>query len=209
MTEYTLVTGNKRFSSWSMRPWLAMKASGVPFREITVRLREPDSKQNILKYSPSGQVPLLLIDQRPVWDSLAICETLAELFPEAKLWPENAALRSHARSLCAEMHSGFAALRQKHQMDLLARIPSTPDDDVKVHIARIEQLWREARALPGRSKGDYLYGAFTIADAYYAPVVTRFVTYGFDVAADTKAYMDVIWQHPHFAQWYAEAEKEP
>jgi len=208
MTEYTLVIGNKNFSSWSLRPWLVLKATGTPFKEITVKLRTPETRQNALKYSPSGQVPVLLTGTMKIWDSMAICETLAELFPEVRLWPSDSHARAHARSICAEMHSGFAALRSKHSMDMTARTPQTPDDDVKAHIERIEHIWREARHINGRGKGDFLYGKFGIADAFYAPVVSRFVTYGFAVAQDTKAYMDTIWNYPAFAQWYAEAEKE-
>ncbi len=208
MTDYTLVIGNKNFSSWSMRPWLVMKATSAKFTEVNVKLRLPESKANILKYSPSGQVPALLFGTTTVWDSLAICETLAEHFPAANLWPADASARTHARSMCAEMHSGFAALRQKHQVDMTARTPKPMDDDVKEIVTRIEQLWREARKHPGRGKGDYLYGTFTIADAFYAPVVSRFVTYDIPVAKDTREYMDVIWKHPAFVEWYKAAEKE-
>lgn len=208
MTDYTLVIGNKNFSSWSLRPWLAMKATGAPFTEVNIALRTPESKENILKYSPSGQVPALIIGQHVVWDSLAICETLAEHFPDSRLWPADAVARAHARSLCAEMHSGFAALRQKHAMDMTARTPKAMDDDVKTCVARIEQLWREARKHNGRGKGDYLYGRFGIADAFYAPVVSRFVTYDIPVASDTRAYMDVILGHPAYVEWYQAAEKE-
>lgn len=208
MTNYTLVIGNKNFSSWSMRPWLAMKATGAPFTEINVKLRTPKSKAEILKYSPSGQVPALIFDNCAVWDSLAICETLAEHFPAAHLWPSNAAARAHARSLCAEMHSGFAALRQKHPMDMTARTPKPLDDDVRDIVTRIEHLWREAHKHPGRGKGEYLYGTFSIADAFYAPVVSRFVTYDIPVAKDSRDYMGVIWNHPAFQQWYKAAEKE-
>lgn len=208
MTDYTLVIGNKNFSSWSMRPWLVMKATGAKFTEINVKLRTPESKADILKHSPSGQVPALKFGGTTVWDSLAICETLAEHFPNANLWPTDAAARAHARSICAEMHSGFAALRQKHQVDMTARTPKPMDDDVKEIVTRIQQLWREARAHSGRGKGNYLYGAFSIADAFYAPVVSRFVTYDIPVAKDTREYMDVIWNHPAFAEWYKAAEKE-
>lgn len=208
MSELTLVIGNKNFSSWSLRAWLALKATGEPFREIMVRLREPDSKQNILKYSPSGQVPLLLIGKNPVWDSLAIGETLAEMFPDAHLLPRDAHARMHVRSICAEMHAGFAALRSRHPVDMRARIPSQPNDEVKAIITRIEHIWREAKALPGRGKGEFLLGEFGLADAFYAPVVSRFVTYGFNVADDTREYMAAIWSHPHFVEWYQAAEKE-
>lgn len=208
MTDYTLVIGNKNFSSWSMRPWLVMKAAGAPFTEINVKLRTPESKENILKYSPSGQVPVLKFGEVTVWDSLAICETLAEHFPAANLWPADSTARAHARSMCTEMHSGFAALRQKHPVDMTARTPKPVDDDVKDIVTRIEQLWREARSHNGRSKGNYLYGAFTIADAFYAPVVSRFVTYDIPVAKDTREYMDVIWNHPAFQEWYKAAESE-
>lgn len=207
--EYTLVIGNKNYSSWSLRAWLAMKATGAAFREVMISLRQPDTRQQALTYSPSGKVPVLITGKMTVWDSLAIGETLAEWFPDAGLWPSDSHTRAHARAICAEMHSGFMPLRSKHPMAMRERTPQTPDEDVAEIIARIEHLWREARALPGRSAGEFLYGGFSLADAFYAPVVSRFVTYGFPVSDDSRRYMEAVWHHPDFADWYSAAEREP
>ncbi len=209
MTSYTIVIGNKNYSSWSMRAWLALKATGVSFKEVNIVLRQKDSKQNILQYSPSGSVPMLFIDNRPVWDSLAIAETLAEQFPDAKLWPTETAARMHARSASAEMHSSFQALRSKHPMEMSKREIMRPDADVHLDINRIEQIWREARGQFGISAGGpFLYGNFTIADAMYAPVVSRFITYGFTLSDTSKHYMDAIVNLPIFQEWYQAALKE-
>jgi len=209
MASYTLVIGNKNYSSWSLRAWLMLKATSADFKEILIRLHQENSKQEILRYSPSGSVPVLLIDDRPVWDTLAIGETLNELFPEAKLWPANALARAHARSISAEMHSGFQALRMKHAMDIRRRETVTPDADVQAIVDRIEQLWKDARDNFGRGKDNFLYGNFTIADAMYAPVVSRFATHGFNVSDASKDYMDVIQALPAFREWVEAALQEP
>jgi glutathione S-transferase len=203
----TLVIGNKNYSSWSMRAWLALKATGADFTEILIPLRQVNTKQDILRYSPSGLVPVLLADGRPIWDSLAIGEYLAQQFPAARLWPRDALLRAHARSASAEMHAGFTALRGKRPMNMKKRETLPDDADVTRDVARIEQIWDEARSLTGR--GDFLYGDFTLADVMYAPVVSRFVTYGIAVGKENKAYMDRIWNLPAFQEWYEAALKEP
>ncbi len=207
MASYSLVIGNKNFSSWSMRPWLAMKATGYPFEEIQIALRRENSKAEILRYSPSGKVPVLLVDGVPVWDSLAISMTLAEHFPQARLWPQDATARAHCRSITAEMHSGFMALRTQHAMDMTKREVIPPSAEAQGDIDRITQLWADARKQFGQT-GDFLFGHFTIADAMYAPVVSRFVTYGFTVGKDAQRYMDTIWNMPAFQEWYAGAVRE-
>ena len=174
MAELTLVIGNKQFSSWSLRPWLALKQLGLPFREVLVLLRRPETKAEILKYSPSGKVPYLIDGSLGVWDSLAIIEYLNELKPEARLWPADRAARAFARSISAEMHSGFAALRQHLGMDL-KRTPAKGEwpSEAAADIERVQAIWAEARARHGKG-GPFLFGAFTAADAMYAPVVNRF-----------------------------------
>jgi glutathione S-transferase len=174
---YRLVIGNKNWSSWSLRPWLAMRRAGLPFDEINVRLRLPDSKAEILRHSPSGMVPTLIDGDLAIWDSLAILEYLAERHPEAELWPRDRAARAIARSAAAEMHSGFMPLRQHCSMELLARSSqATLAPEVAANVERIVVLWRECRAKFGQ-KGPFLFGRFSNADAMYAPVAARFRTY--------------------------------
>jgi glutathione S-transferase len=207
MPAYTLVIGNKNYSSWSMRPWLALKATGKAFKEVVIVLDQKNSKQEILKYSPSGSVPVLLIDNTPIWDSLSICEALAELHPEANLWPTDREAKAHARSICAEMHSSFLDLRKQCPMDMKKRAPVTPSPEVKAQLTRIEQIWENARAKYGKG-GNFLFGHFTIADAFYAPVVSRFITYGFPASKENQKYMDTISSMPHFKEWYNAALEE-
>ena len=174
---YRLVIGNKNWSSWSLRPWLAMRRLGLPFEEINVRLRQADSKAAILKYSPSGLVPLLLDGDLAIWDSLAILEYLAEQHPDKHLWPADRQARALARSVSAEMHSGFAPLRQACSMEILADNPLEPvPETVETDIRRIIALWRECRSRFGAG-GPFLFGEFSAADAMYAPVASRFRTY--------------------------------
>ena len=208
---YTLFVGSKNFSSWSLRPWLAIKMAKVPFEEVVIPLRKPETKAQIGPHSPSGKVPALLIDDQgrreTVWDSLAICETLAERHPRAKLWPKSAAMRAEARSICAEMHSGFQALRNALSMEIAARHP-TPDLDTatKADIDRIVAIW--TAALARKAKGGFLYGPFTIADAFYAPVATRFMTYGIPLPAAAKAYVKRIMALPAMKEWEKAAKAE-
>ena len=192
MTAYTLILGTKNWSSWSLRPYLAMRATGAPFEEIAVRLHEADSKEHILKHSPAGKVPVLKIEEsgrvHTVWDSLAICETLAERHPEAKLWPDNAERRALARSYAAEMHSGFPDLREQLTMEFARTLP-TPAlrDTTKAQIARIIEAWTRALSEYSDANG-FLFGRFSVVDCMYAPVVSRFLTYGITLPHIVKAY---------------------
>jgi glutathione S-transferase len=199
----TLVIGNKNYSSWSMRPWLAFRANNIPFEEVFIPLYtdNPADKQRILSFSRAGKVPALIDGDITVWDSLAIIEYLAERFPEAKLWPEDRAMRAHARSISAEMHSGFMALRNECGMNLHRPVGAVAlSADAKANIARVEEVWRDCRQRYARS-GPFLFGAFTGADAMYAPVVHRFRTYAIDVGAEAKAYMETMMALPAFREW--------
>jgi glutathione S-transferase len=205
----TLVIGNKNYSSWSLRPWIAMKAAAIPFDEVVIPLYVEGSKEKILQYSPAGKVPVLIDGDTLVWESLAILEHLSDRFPAAGLWPSSQAARSLARSVSAEMHAGFQALRQHCTMNLwLPPRPREMPPEVLADMRRIETIWREARARYGRS-GPFLFGAYGAADAMYAPVVARFHVYGLPVAADTRAYMDAVMALPAWVEWTAAAMQEP
>jgi glutathione S-transferase len=212
MARYTLILGTKDWSSWSLRPYLAMRATGAAFEEIMVPLRRGDSRDRIVKYSRSGKLPALKIEEdgktTTVWDSLAICETLAERHPEARLWPEDRATRAEARSYAAEMHSGFAAMRSNLSMDFVRRLP-TPnlDDDTKADVARVIEAWTHALEHHGNEEG-FLFGRFSIADAMYAPVVSRFVTYGIDVPPIVRGYIDRMFALPAMKDWGNAAQME-
>jgi len=200
-----LVIGTKRFSSWSLRPWLALKATGAPFEEVEIALRQPGTKAEILKWSAAGKVPVLIDDGLLVWDSLAICEYLAERFPAAGLWPDERSARAVARSVAAEMHAGFPVLRQQCPMDvLLDEALAEPGPDLLAEIARIDALWSECRSRFG-ADGPFLFGRFTIADAMYAPVVTRFATYHLPLGPVAAAYRDAVLAWPGLADWIAAA----
>jgi glutathione S-transferase len=192
-----------------MRPWLVLRAFGIPFEEIVIPLRLPESKARVLEYSPSGKVPALIDGDQTVWESMAIVETIAEAYPQKAIWPKDRLARMHARSISNEMHSGFQPLRQTCPMHLGARY-QTPDmtEGVTANVDRIEAIWAEARGRFGAG-GPYLYGAFSAADAMYAPVVTRFDTYSIAVSAETRRYMDCILRHPDVVAWRDEALKEP
>ena len=204
--ETVLVIGDKAWSSWSLRPWLAAKVAEVPFREVHVRLRQPDTAEEIARHSPSGRVPVLKRGSVTIWDSLAICEYLAEIAPQARLWPEDANARAVARSVSAEMHSGFHALRKEFPMDFHARIDGrAPSDQAQADIARITAVWREVRHDFG-ANGPFLFGAFTIADAMYAPVATRFRTYSIDLArfgddGTAADYAQTLLAMPEMQEW--------
>lgn len=210
---YRLVVGDKNWSSWSLRPWLALARSGVAFEEINIRLRRPQSKADILKHSPSGLVPTLIDGDLAVWDSLAILEYLAERHPEAKLWPQEADVRAIARCVAAEMHSGFVALRQHCPMDLLARNPQTSlPPEVETNVRRIIDVWKDCRARFGGG-GPFLFSAFSAADAMYAPVCSRFRTYLGDLGTygddgTAQAYVETIFAMPEMARWAEEARAE-
>ncbi len=205
-----LIIGNKLYSSWSLRPWLLMKALGVPFKETVIPLSQPDTKRNILEHSPSGKVPLLIDGPVRVWESLAIAEYLADKEPSAGVWPKDAAARAHARAASSEMHAGFQAIRQACPMNLARQFKPRAkwSPEVADNVQRIEALWSEARAQFGKA-GPFLYGAFSAADAMFAPVVTRFDTYQHAVKPETRAYMGMILQHPAYVQWRDEALLEP
>lgn len=197
-----LVIGNKNYSSWSMRPWLALRANDIPFEEVLVSLYSGEAdKQRILDFSRSGKVPILVDGNVTVWDSLAIIEHIAERFPEKRLWPEHPAHRAHARSVSAEMHSGFAALRNECGMNLHRPVRAIElSADARANIARVEEIWRECRERHGQS-GPFLFGAFGAADAMFAPVVHRFRTYAVAVTEETQQYMDTMVALPAFAEW--------
>lgn len=201
-----LVIGNKNVSSWSLRPWLALKHTGVNFEEIPIALDRPQTQERILQYSPAGRVPILIDGEAIIWDSLAICEYLAEKFPEAELWPLDRLERARARSICAEMHSGFPQLRQQLSMNIKKKVP-TPDlkSDTLSDIKRIESIWKDCLK---RSGGPFLFGAFTIADAMYAPVVTRFLSYSIPYDPDLELYVQAISNLPAMRQWISAAQIE-
>lgn len=203
----TLVIGNKNLSSWSMRPWVALKAFAIPFTEVRVLLDRPDTSSNIAKWCHSGRVPVLLAGEMTVWDSLAICEYLAEQFPDKHMWPRDVAARAMARSICAEMHSSFASLRATMPMDIKGnyagrgRSPATQAD-----IGRISEIWEECLSRFGCS--GFLFGDFSIADAFFAPVVTRFKTYGVVLPPALSAYCERVRSHPAVAEWIEQALAE-
>lgn len=209
----TLIIGNKNYSSWSLRPWIAMKAAGIPFEEIVIALYEPGSHEQILKYSPAGKVPVLIDGGQHVWESLAILEHLAERFPEAGLWPKDRLARSHARVVASEMHAGFPALRKHCTMNFwLPPKPRPQPDEVMADMRRIEEIWSGCRARFGQTSdrpGPFLFGAYGAADAMYAPVVARFHNYGLPVGAGTQAYMDAVMALPAWKEWTNAAFKEP
>ncbi|MFN3657687.1 MAG: glutathione S-transferase family protein [Pseudolabrys sp.] len=206
----TLVIGNKNYSSWSLRPWIAMKVAGIAFDETLIPLYEPGSAEEIRKYSPAGKVPVLIDGDQHIWESLAILEHLAERFPDAGLWPKDARARSHARVVAAEMHAGFQPLRKACTMNLWLPVKPRPQaDDVMDNVRRIEALWADCRARLGKDAGGpFLFGAFGAADAMYAPVVARFHNYGLPVSRDTRAYMDAVMALPAWKEWTAAAMQE-
>ena len=209
MSDLTLVIGNKRYSSWSLRGWLTVKLTGQGFEEIVIPLRQAETRAEILKYSPAGKVPALIHGDLIVWDSLAIAEYLAEAFPDAGLWPADAAARARARCVAAEMHSGFAALRGHMPMDVLARLPGKGrEPEVLADADRIMAIWRGCRETFGQYDG-FLFGAPGAADAFYAPVVSRFVSYGVKLDPVSQAYCDHVMGWPLMRAWIAAAEAEP
>lgn len=209
MAEFQLYIGNKCFSSWSLRPWVALRQCGIPFEETLIRLRTPETAANLAKISPTGQVPVLRHGELVIWETLAILEYLAELFPDSRLWPAERAARALARSVAAEMHSGFLELRYGWPMNLRrAKGRKDLEGAAAEHETRIIALWRQCRRSHGAG-GPFLFGHFTAADAMYAPVVTRFDTYGGTLDPDIRAYVDAVLATPAMRQWYAEAAREP
>jgi glutathione S-transferase len=218
VADFTLILGNKAYSSWSLRGWLLLKLTGAVFDEVVVPLDRPETKAAIRAHSPSGRVPTLkagglAAEGLAVWDTLAIAEYLHERFPEAGLWPEDPAARACARSVAAEMHAGFPVLRARLPMDL-KREPPEPGAGIAVEgaladeIARIVAIWSDCRARSG-SAGDFLFGRFGVADAFYAPVATRFVTYGVTLEGAAADYRDALVAWPDLRDWIAAAKVEP
>jgi len=205
----TLIIGSKNLSSWSLRPWLAMKQAGIAFEEVLIQLDEKETDAKIARYSPSGFVPVLLAGGLKVWDSLAICEYVAERFPEAGLWPSEAGARALARSVSAEMHAGFAALRRHLPLECKAfyagfEVPT----DARADINRILALWTDCRERYGKG-GEMLFGRFTVADAMYAPVVLRFATYDVRLEGGAADYVKAVRALPAVREWLAAAQNEP
>ena len=208
MSKLQLVIGNKNYSSWSLRPWMALTMAGIPFREMVIPLDTPETAGLIAQHTAAGRVPVLHHGRQTVWESLAIMEYLAELFPEKHLWPKPLAARAIARAVANEMHAGFGALRNACPMNLRRpRKPVPMSEQVLKDVARIERIWRDCRARYGKG-GKFLFGRFSIADAMYTPVVTRFDTYAIKVADDTRAYMDTILNTEAFIAWREAALKE-
>ena len=206
-----LVIGNKCYSSWSLRPWLAMSALDIDFEERLIPFGEPGFKDAVTELSGAGLVPVLIDGEVTVWESLAIIEYLADRFPNAGVWPSDPAARAHARSISAEMHAGFAALRGACPMNLGKRFTRRERGaDVARDVDRAVALWREARdRFADPAAGPFLYGAFTGADAMYAPVVARLDTYAIDLPAEVRPYVDAILSHAAFVEWREAALKEP
>ena len=208
MSALTLVIGNKNYSSWSMRPWVLLRQLGIPFSEVKLRFHSEEWRREIGRWSPSGLVPVLWRGEQAVWDTLAIAETLAEWYPGHGLWPAEPAARAHARSVAAEMHSGFRSLRSTMPMNIRASYPGKGmTAETRNDIARVEALWAEARRRFG-SGGPFLFGSFCAADAMYAPVVTRFATYGVALGAESQRYCDVLRAAPGVRAWIREALEE-
>ncbi len=204
-----LIIGNKNYSSWSFRPWLAMKVAGIPFEETVISLEAQDFKARVTAVSGAGRVPVLIDGDTRIWESLAILEYLAEKFPRAGLWPEQAAARAHARAIASEMHAGFLPLRRLLPMNVWRPVKARAlDDEAKINMARIDVIWSECRTRFG-ADGPFLYGAFGAADAMYAPVIWRFHTYAVEVSAAARAYMGAVMALPAWNEWREAARREP
>ncbi|RIK95174.1 MAG: glutathione S-transferase [Proteobacteria bacterium] len=207
MTKRTLAIGDKRYSSWSLRPWLLLKMAGIPFQEACIKLRQPTTLAECLRYSPTGKVPVLLDGALTIWDTLAIAEYVAETWPEKQLWPADRAVRARARSVVAEMHSGFADMRREMAMDCISVLPRPElSEGATRDVARVQEIWQSCRE--AAQGGPFLFGAFTIADAFFAPVATRFVTYQIPMTGAVQAYADTILSLPAMQEWIAAATQE-
>ena len=205
---YTLVIGNKNYSSWSLRAWLALKEFQVPFEEVRIPLHTGTFKQEVADYSRAGKVPVLVVDNLSIWDSLAICEYIAESYPEKKCWPEDSEERAVARSVSNEMHSGFAEVRGRLPMNCRKRIRiSDIGEPLQEEIDRICEIWKTCREKYGAG-GPFLFGRFSIADAMFAPVVMRFRNYAIPVGGVEQSYMDAVVSLKTLQQWLSEAEQE-
>lgn len=208
MAKLQLVIANKNYSSWSLRPWMAMTMAGLPFDETIIPLDMPSTRKQIAKHSGAGQLPVLHHGKVTIWETLAILEYLAETFPKKNLWPKSKAARAVARAISNEMHAGFTSLRNACPMNL--RRPPKPvmlNEAIKADIARIEEIWRDCRKTCGKG-GKFLFGKFCNADAMFAPVVTRFETYAIPVGRDTRVYMDAVMGTKAFQKWKSSALKE-
>lgn len=203
-----LVIGNKNYSSWSLRAWLVLTESGLPFEEVLIPLDQPDSRWRKLQFAPTGKVPALVEGNFVIWDSLAIAEYVAEQVPAGKLWPVGRTARAIARSLASEMHSGFLDLRRQFPMNIRARRPRTPTAATAADLERITSAWGDCRKRFG-SDGPFLFGRFSIADAFFAPVVTRMRTYGVALRGPAEEYAKAIEQLPSMQRWCAAAAEEP
>jgi|SRR5580704_8919781 glutathione S-transferase len=204
---FHLTIGNKNYSSWSMRPWFAMKVAGIPFEETVISLDAPDFKER-LKISGTGKVPVLVDGAVQVWESLAILEYLAETIPAARLWPADPAARAHARAIANEMHAGFVPLRRQCPMNMWRPVKKMElNAEAAANATRIDAMWSDCRARFGAG-GPFLFGTFTASDAMYAPVVSRFHTYAVEVGAASRAYMAAVMALPAWAEWRAAALKE-
>jgi glutathione S-transferase len=208
MVDFTIYIGNKNYSSWSLRAWLMVKASGVGFEEVLIPLYQDGSRAALLRRSPSGKVPVLHHKGRVVWDSLAIGEYLAEQVPAAGLWPKDTDARAEARSISAEMHAGFMTLRRLMPMNMRRSVTRDIPPELQADIDRVAEIWDGCRRRHGAG-GPYLFGQFTIADAMYAPVVSRFQTYGVRLEGAAQDYAETLWAYPALRQWLADAKKEP
>lgn len=209
MADLTIYIGNKNYSSWSLRGWLMLKASGIEFDEVVIALDEPTTRETILRNSPSGRVPAIRHGERVVWDTLAIGEYLAELAPDAGLWPADQTARALARSVSAEMHSGFEGMRSHFPMNMRSSFADrVPTPEAQADINRIAAIWRDCRRRFGGT-GQFLFGEFSIADAMFAPVCSRFRTYKIATDEVGQAYCDAVWSWPAFQEWLQAARKEP
>ena len=207
MSELTLVIGNKNYSSWSLRAWLFLKHTGAPFREVRIPLDLPDTKARIAQYSPAGRVPVLIDGGLTVWDSMAICEYLSETILAGGGWPADVRSRAAARSVSAEMHSGFQALRSELPMNCRARRKVAPSAAARADIERIVSIWEACRS-GHAAAGPWLFGRFTIADAMYAPVAFRFQTYGVELGGNAAGYAKTLLEHPAALEWAAAGREE-
>ena len=204
-----LIIGNKNYSSWSFRPWIAMKAAGIAFDETVISLNAPDFKAHVSPHSGTGKVPVLIDGDVRVWESLAILEYLAEKFPAAKLWPSDPAARAHARAIASEMHAGFVPLRRLCPMNIWRPVKTRElTDEAAANVRRIDTMWADCRTRFGVG-GPFLFGTFGAADAMYAPVVSRFHTYGVAVGTASRGYMDAMMALPAWKDWTAAALQEP
>jgi glutathione S-transferase len=204
-----LIIGNKNYSSWSFRPWIAMKVAGIPFEEEVISLDAADFKSRVSPHSGTGKVPVLIDGDVKIWESLAILEYLAERYPNAGLWPADPAARAHARAVASEMHAGFLPLRRHCPMNLWRPVRKrelTPE--VAENVARLEQMWTDCRSRFGAG-GPFLFGAFSTSDAMYAPMVSRLETYAVEVGAPVRAYMTAMTSLPAWQEWKAAALEEP